>query len=389
MSAAQSRRPPLARSELPVCERLVYLNHAGVSPLPRAAAAALDDYAAAMLHEGSLAGGRHDERLEEVRRSGAALMGVPGDDVAFVKNTTEGLAFVASGLEWRPGDRVVVPACEFPSNLYPWRALERLGVEVVTVAPEGPGEAVTVDALDAALAAGGVRLVAVSWVQFGRGHRIDVPALAERCRAHGALLCLDAIQGLGVLPADLEAWGVDFATADAHKWLLGPEGAGLLYVRAERRDLLRVLEPGWASVRHRGDYENRALVLDDSARRFEGGSMNVAGLLAMGASLDLLAAAGIAAVWEHVDRLCDRLAGQLARRGAEVLTDRTRATASGIVTFGVPGRAPEEVAERLGRAGFVVAARGGGVRVAPHGYNTVEEIDALVEAVARSASGPP
>jgi selenocysteine lyase/cysteine desulfurase len=221
----------------------------------------------------------------------------------------------------------------------------------------------------------------VSWVQFGRGFRLDVAGLAELCREHGALLCVDAIQGLGVVPCDLEAWGVDFAAADGHKWLLGPEGLGVFYVRADRRDLLHPLEPGWASVVHREEWGNLDLVWDATARRFEGGTANFAGIHGLGASIDLLTRAGIDAVWRHVDGLCDRLASGLAEAGATVLSDRSRDGRSAIVTFLPRAEDPAVAVKRLKALGFICADRGGGVRVAPHGYNTADEIDALIAAV--------
>jgi selenocysteine lyase/cysteine desulfurase len=223
--------------------------------------------------------------------------------------------------------------------------------------------------------------VAVSWVQFGRGWRVALDELSRLCHDHGALLCADVIQGLGVVPAELQRWGVDFAMADAHKWMLGPVGIGLLYVARDRRELLRPLEPGWASVAHREEWDNLELVFDDSARRFEGGTPNSLTLAGMGASIDLLLDAGVDTVWRHVDALCARLVEGLEAAGATVLTRRGAQHGSGIVTFEPVGGDPAMVVERLKALGIVCAARGGGVRVAPHGYNTAAEIDALVRAL--------
>jgi selenocysteine lyase/cysteine desulfurase len=223
----------------------------------------------------------------------------------------------------------------------------------------------------------------VSWVQFGRGWRTDLAALGELCTRHGALLCADVIQGLGVLPADLAAWGVDFAMADGHKYLLGPEGIGVLYVAERSRHLVRPSEVGWASVVHRGEWENLELVLDPSARRFEGGTANLAGTMGLGVSIRLLLDTTVEAIWAHVDRLCDHVVDGLGTVGATVLSDRSRPGRSGIVSFVVDGLDTTELADSLRADGFVVAPRGGGVRVAPHGYNTVDELDALVEAVAQ------
>jgi selenocysteine lyase/cysteine desulfurase len=287
-------------------------------------------------------------------------------------------------LDWAPGDRVVLPDLEFPSNVYPWLALREIGVQVDLVRPLGDGGALPIAEFERALAAGPPpKVVAVSWVQYGRGWRTDLAALARLSHDAGALLCVDAIQGLGVLPAAFDDWGVDFAMAGSYKWLLGPEGLGVFYVAERVRDRLRPLEPGWASVAHRGDYENLDLVWADSARRFEAGSPNMLGTMAFGASMQLLIDAGIPQVWAHVDALCDRLVDGLTTiDGVRVLSDRSDEGRSGIVTFVVEGVPSAELAGRLMSENFVCGSRGGGIRVAPHGYNTPEEIDALVHAAA-------
>ncbi|MGH9281798.1 MAG: aminotransferase class V-fold PLP-dependent enzyme, partial [Acidimicrobiales bacterium] len=186
---------------------------------------------------------------------------------------------------------------------------------------------------------------------------------------------------------DLEAWGVDFAMADSHKWVLGPLGVGVLYVRGACLDLLRPLEPGWASVAHRSTWENRELVWDDCARRLEGGSLNSSGIHAMGASVDLILATGVGRIWAHVSALCDRLRDGLAAAGATVLSDPAPEGRSGIVTFTLPGHDPGRLVTDLRAEGIVCSPRAGGVRVSPHGYNEEAEIDALVEAVAARRGG--
>ena len=378
---------PLARSGFPVTERWAYLNHAGVAPLGLAAVEAMEGYARRAAASGSLAGEARRQRAEEVRTAAARLMGVPATDVAFVKNTTEGLGFVANGLTWAEGDRVVIPDLEFPSTLYPWLALRDLGVVVDTVATEGIGRCLPMEAFSRVIAAGvPPKVVVTSWVQFGRGWRSDLAALAQVCRDVGALLCADVIQGLGVIPAQLEAWGVDFAMADAHKWLLGPEGIGVLYVAGHRLELLRPLEPGWNSVAHREEWDNLELVWDSGARRLEGGSHNFAGIHAMGASIDLLLAAGVDRVWRHVDALCEQACAKLVdEAGATLLCDRSAGGRSGIVTFGLEGRDPVELHRLLVGRGIACSPRGGGIRISPHGYNTTEEIDRLVDAVTELA----
>ncbi len=378
--------PPLHRADFPVTDHWAYLNHAGITAVPAPAVEAQHRCARDFAIDGGLAYAGHAERAEEVRSAAAAIMGVAAGDVAFVKNTTEGLGFVANGLAWQEGDRVVVPDLEFPSTIYPWLALRDRGVVVDLVPPVGTGRCLPVEAFAATIADGPPpRVVTTSWVQFGRGWRTDLAALASVCHDAGALLCADVIQGLGVVPAELEAWGVDFAMADAHKWLLGPSGIGVLYVRRSCREDLRPLEPGWASVAHREQWDNLDLVWDDSARRFEGGSPNMVGIHGMGASLDLLLSAGIQSVWDHVSALTDRACEGLVSAGATVMSDRSAHGRSGVVTFTVVGRDPVTVTESLHSRGVVCSARGGGVRLSPHGYNTYEEVDRLVSAVGELA----
>ena len=375
---------PLPRDQFPVVEHYRYFDHAGVSAIPLVAADAARWFVDRLLAQGKVDYAELERRQDATRAAAAELMGVPSRDVAFIKNTTEGVGFVASGLEWSPGDRVVVPDLEFPSNIYPWLALRDLGVRVDLVRPVGDGGALPMAEFERALADGPPpKVVAVSWVQYGRGWRTDLVALARLSHDAGALLCVDAIQGLGVLPAALAEWNVDFAMAGGYKWLLGPEGVGVFYVAEQARDRLRPLEPGWASVEHRDDYDNLDLVWADSARRFEAGSFNMLGTMAFGASMQLLLDAGIPQVWAHVDALCDHLVdGLRAIEGVRVLSDRSAEGRSGIVSFAVDGVSPDELTERLRVASFVCASRGGGVRIAPHGFNTIEEIDALLEATA-------
>lgn len=366
-----------------MAERFAYLNHAGVCPLPEPVVVAMRSWAQGPGASGTIEGDLQEEHIEEVRALAARLMGVAASEVAFVKNTTEGLGFVANGLDLREGDRVVVSDREFPSTVYPWIALEERGVVVDRVTPVGSGGALPVEAFVDVMSRGAPpKVVATSWVQFALGWRTDLEALASAAHEVGALLCADVIQGLGVLPVQLAAWGVDFAMADAHKWLLGPPGIGVLYVRSSCIDRLRPLEPGWASVAHREEWDNLELVYDDSARRFEGGSANACGVYGLGAALELLLDAGVDAIWRHVDSLCDLVCERVEEMGLRVLSERSPDARSGIVTFALgPGLDPVGTAAALLERGVVCSPRGGGIRVSPHGHNTEEDVERLATAL--------
>ncbi|HEX4819523.1 MAG TPA: aminotransferase class V-fold PLP-dependent enzyme [Acidimicrobiales bacterium] len=378
---------PLPREQFPVTERYRYFDHAGVSPIPKVAADATRWWIDRTLTKGKVDYDELEARQASARATAAALMGVPTNDVAFIKNTTEGLAFVAAGLDWHDGDRVVIPDHEFPSAIYPFLALEERGVKVDLVTPVGDARALPLEAFERVIGSGPApKLVVVSWVQFARGWRTDIAGLARLAHEAGALFCVDAIQGVGLVPAHFEDWGVDVAMAGAHKWMLGPEGIGVVYVAERIRERVRPTEPGWASMAHDADYDNLTVAWADSARRYEGGTANNAGTAAFDASLRLIESTGVERIWRHVDALCDRLVAALGNvPHTTVLSDRSAEGRSGIVSIRVDGQPSEQTAHLLNGQRFVCSARGGGVRIAPHGYNTVDEIDALVASVAAAA----
>jgi selenocysteine lyase/cysteine desulfurase len=192
------------------------------------------------------------KRIEELRRAAAGMIGAEKEEVAFIKNTSEGIATVAGGIEWRAGDRVVTTGVEYPSNMYPWMDLaRRVGIELVTVAEtanEDGSRAVALEALLKAAEHPKTRMVTLSHVEYASGQRHDLGAIGRFCRERGILFCVDAIQSMGVLPVDVKGMGIDYLAADGHKWLLGPEGAGVFYCRKELLERTRPLSIGWLNV---------------------------------------------------------------------------------------------------------------------------------------------
>lgn len=367
------------RRQMPVASRWAYLDHAAVAPWTAPARDALRAWADDLAANGDTNWPAWARRLEHLRAAAARLLGATHEEIALVRNTTEGINLVAEGFPWRDGDNLVTPADEFPSNLYPWMNLASRGVETRRVA--AAAGRVRLEDLAAACDAR-TRLVAVSWVNYASGWRQDLEALCELAHRRGALLCIDGIQGLGVFPLDVRQTPIDFLSADGHKWLLGPEGAGIFYLRREHLDLLRPLGVGWNSVVQANDFSHIELNLKSSAARYEGGTYNIGGLLALGASLDVLLALGIeniaARVLEITELACQRLAGI----GATIASCREPPHASGIVAFELPGRVPADARKRCLEAGVALGVRGGRLRISPHAYNNSDDIERLAAALA-------
>jgi selenocysteine lyase/cysteine desulfurase len=366
------------RRQMPVAGRWAYFDHAAVAPLPAPARDALVRYAQQAADEGDTVWPVWNRRVEEVRGLAARLIAADSDEIALVRNTTEGISLVAEGFAWQAGDNVVTLDNEFPSNLYPWMNLASRGVETRRVATDGGR--VDLDRLIEACDRR-TRIVSVSWVGYASGWRTDLAALAERVHAHGALLFVDAIQGLGAFPLDVGATDIDFLAADGHKWLLGPEGAGLLFVRRQQLDRLRPLGVGWHSVVNAFDYGRAEMNLKPTAARYEGGSANVAGFLALAESLELLLGLGIEAIGRRILEITALACARLTAAGCPPASLREGEHRSGIVLFEVPGHDPLAVVARLAREGVVLRCRGGKLRLSPHAYVDESDIDRLIAAI--------
>lgn len=363
---------------MPLTEKWAYFDHASVAPLPAPTEQAIVAWARQGAHEGNTCWPAWSRRVGECRALAARLLGADKAEVALVHSTTEGISLVAEGFPWRDGDNVVTLANEFPSNLYPWMNLATRGVETRRVPVDGGR--VDLDRVAAACDAR-TRIISVSWVGYVSGWRVDLDALVALARRRGALLFVDAIQGLGVFPLDVNATPIDFLAADGHKWLLGPEGAGLFYTRREHLNLLRPLGVGWHSVEHASDYSRIELKLKPSAERYEGGTQNMVGFMALAESLQLLLDLGTAAIAERVLEIADLACRRLREAGAVIVSPHDGPHRSGIVSFELPGEDSGKVRQRCLAAGVVLSARGGKLRISPHAYVDEADIERLIDAV--------
>lgn len=370
----------------PILRSWRFFNHAGVCPLPAVAAQALKRYADEASSQAYL-GSRWYAEIDRLRHRLAGLIGASADEIALTKNTSEGLAAVAAGLDWSPGDRIVTTGIEYSSNMYPWMDVSRrLGAELVVVGPQTRSDGTIVvdeDELIAQLARPRTRLLAVSHVQFATGQRMDIRRLGAACRESGVLFCLDAIQSVGVLPVDVEAAHVDFLAADGHKWLLGPEGAGFLYVRRAVMDRLRPHELGWNSVHRPFAFGTYDLTLKPDATRYECGTLTVPAFLSLLASVELLVRVGVRLIAARLQAHGEHLTSGLRQRGYVVVSPRDGERWSGSVCFLRPGLDVAAEAARLRREHRIeVVAREGRLRASPHFYNTTDELDELLAALA-------
>lgn len=369
--------PSSYRDEFPLKDGLIYLNHAAVSPLPQRTANAIKAFAEDNLYHGSSNYLKWLEVEKQLKQQGQSLIQCESsDDIALLKNTSEGLSIIAYGIDWQKGENIVIPNCEFPSNRVVWESLKRYGVEVRLIdldQTESP-EFALIEQCDEH-----TRLISVSAVQYASGLRMDLPKLGQFCHLNEILFCVDAIQQLGALPFDNRAVLADFIVADGHKWMMGPEGIALFYCNPRIRDKLILRQFGWHMVEHHMDYDRMEWQPANTARRFECGSPNMLGIHALQASLSLLLELGDKTIAEAILSNTNTLINLINDNPLlELSSDSQEGRISGIITFCHKEKSPQKVYNSLIEHGVSCACRGKGVRFSPHFYNTEDE---LIEAV--------
>ncbi len=364
------------RDLFPVTKNLIYFNHAAVGALSVRTCDAMERFVRDQRDFGALHWKEWYAEHDRARESAARLIGAQASEIAILKNTSEGLSFVAGGLRWSEGDNVVTTALEFPSNWAPWKRLESRGVECrVAKLP-------TVEEIEPLVDAR-TRLVSVSSVAFHNGFTADLERLGAFCADRDIYLCVDAIQSVGVLPMDVRRFRIDFLAADAHKWMGGPEGVAIFYVAAESRDDVEPLEIGWWNIDRKGKFLGAPIDWLPDARRYEAGSLNTTGVFGFRAAIDLLLEIGLDTISARALSVANALADGLDSIGWRV--DSPRPLRSPIVGA-VPPNAETSLLgwhRRLEERGVICAPREGMLRFSPHFYNEIEEAERVCQILSR------
>jgi len=375
------------RREFPALERYTYFTTNGLGVLPARAAAAIRTYADELSRNAIVATLFQNAPLvTETRERVARLLGCDAVEVAFCRNTSEGVLWVASSLRWRPGDEVLVPQGEYPATVLPWMARAPAGL-VTRLLPQRARR--ITPAMVAEAWTSRTRLLAVSFVQYNSGFRADLRGLAEAVHARGGLLYCDAIQGLGALRLDVRDSGVDFLSAGTHKWLLGLQGLGVFYCRRALLDELEATHVATGSLLDDRDPEDPEAPYDRSVvgevRRFEESTRNYLGMVALNQSLQLIEEIGIERIEARVRELTDYLVREVARRGGHVESPRGDGEWSGIVLFRPPagGRPASELVAAMHAERITINAREGCIHLGVHFYNTRAEIDRVLALLGR------
>jgi cysteine desulfurase / selenocysteine lyase len=369
----------LYRDLFPITHRYVYLNHASVSPL----STPVRDRMVSTLDGVSQYADRKFEEWEQTtslaRCAAARLVNAQPHQIAFLRNTSEALSVVANGIEWHSGDNIVSSSAEFPANIYPWARLKSIGVEL-RLQRDRHGFVDTEELLS--LVDERTRIIAISWVQFSSGQRLNLRRIGEFCRERNILHVVDAVQGLGALELDVERDLVDVFAASGHKFLLGPKGVGLLCISEQTIEKVTPTVVGWTAVKNYQDYLLHDFDFRDGAARFEGGTLNEIGICGLGQALDLFLKVGPAKIEQYLLGLNRYVTIKLEERGYRVLTPGNDSEQlSAIVVFESPHQSAEEIWRLLASQSIIISARLGKLRVAPHFYNSRQDIDRMVEAL--------
>jgi cysteine desulfurase/selenocysteine lyase len=366
------------RNQFPVIQDFIYLNHAAIAPISLAVKEEVSRCMQKYCEYGIVCNRDYLDAVEQTRELAGRIIHAKPSEIAFVKNTTQGLLIAAHGIEWEKGDNVVIPEKEFPANVFPWFGLARKGVEVKFV-PLEEGR-FTVKGIQKFVNQR-TRAVSVSAVSFINGFRCNLKEIGEFCEEKRICFIVDAIQALGAVEVDVKECHVDLLSADSHKWLLGPQGVGIAYLSRKALDTFRVSNMGWKSMVDEADHLRYDIRLKPGAARFEEGTLNIFGIIGLRRALQMLLDIGLSDVHDRIRELTDLLVTGLEERGYIIRSSMRTEERSGILSFVHDKYSSEEVYQALFDANVVCALRDGAVRISPHFYNNAEDIDEFMKAL--------
>ncbi len=352
------------------------MNHAGVAPLSKRVQKAMVNFVEDATVNGAVNVDDWVDTIEECRDSAAKLLNANNSEIAFMKNTTQGILIAANGIDWNDGDNVVTTAVEFPANIYPWWSLnQRYGVETRMVS-EKNGKIYLQDLIDTI--DDRTRALTISHVEFASGYRNDITAIGKICHERDIWFVVDAIQSLGAIKVDVKKSKIDILAADGHKWMLAPEGAAVFYCSDSKRDRLINTNLGWAGVVNPRDFLDYDITQKPDATRFEEGSYNTTGIYGLNAAINLLKQVTIKNIEERILDLTGKLIIGLEKKGYIVVTPKTNSDRAGIVIFESDKYTPTDLFKLLQDNYIIAAERGSGIRISPHFYNSESEVERLL-----------
>jgi cysteine desulfurase / selenocysteine lyase len=366
------------RGLFPALQKYAYLNSAAVAPLPTIAVKAVNSQLRDVSENGSLNYLDWINTKKRARNLIAEMLKVRGEQIAFMRNTSDGLATVANGIDWAEGENIVTFAKEFPANFYAWRRIrDTFGVEL-RLCPEHDGRIDLEEFIS--LIDANTRVVSISAVQFASGFRADLERIGKAAREAGALLVVDIIQAFGAMPFDLEAQYVDVAAGASHKWLCSPEGCGILYLSDRARERIEPTLVGWISVEEPWDFDDYEQQWKSNALAWESGTGSASLFYGLEQSLKLLDETGTEKIESYLEELSDYLCELLAGKDYEIISSRAIGEKSQIVCIKHRGNlTSDEISERLQNENVIVSPRGDRLRIAPHFFNNRKDIESLID----------
>lgn len=374
------------REKFPVVNNLIYFDHAAVAPIHIDSCNEIKEYLEYILQYGDKNYSIWHEKVETIRTGLAEFINASVEEIAFVNNTSHGISIVANGLNWNNGDNVVIPEIEFPANIYPWMNLNRFGVRTRFIEAE-EGE-IPLENIERAIDEK-TRVVSISSVEYSTGYRNNLKAIGELCKKKSEqynkkiYFCVDAIQSLGAFKIDVKECYIDFLSADGHKWFLTPESAGIFYCKNDNLKDLYPTSVGWKSVKNPTNFSQIKFELQETAKKYEEGSLNIAGIIALGASLKLFNSVGMDYVESRILELNQFAVNNLTQNGYIIKSTQQDPHRSGIIVFNIDGNI-EEVYKNLLKNNVQVSMRSGNIRLSIHFYNTKEEILRFIDILNRS-----